>query len=318
MGSALRSFTLATSDVDAFVTHLRGVGWDAGYNQLSSGRFSAALDSVSSPGVQVILHRHQQSFAGAGFMPRGAYAFGLLVSGDGAMSINHHSMGADSITVRYPYEAIDYKFPPAANFLTISASANRLDELADAALGQRMSQILRRGQVLTSSNADVVALSRSILEEGAGGSGQSVGSPHILGDLGRFDRAMMDALLRAIRLPDPIRGWSARRRIVRKAEELVCSSDEPPATVTELCVALGVPLRTLEDAFKHCLGLPPKSYITAMRLNRVRRLLAQPCSDTTVTEVATALGFFHLSRFAEQYSRLFGEKPSETLARARR
>ncbi len=317
-GVPLNSFRLATSDVDTFMTNLRGVGWEVEYNQLSAGRFSGALDAVSSPGVQVMLHRHLQSFVGSGFIPRGAFAFGLMISGDGSMSINHNSVSTDAVTVRYPYEAIDFKFPASANFLTISASANRIDELADAVLGQRLAQILRRGQVLASQNAAVISLARDMLEASMGLDGRMIESEHLYADHGRFEQAMMDALLQAIRLPDPIRGWSARQRIVRKAEDMICSSDEPPTTVSALCEALGVPLRTLEDAFQHCLGVPPKSYITAMRLNRVRRLLVQPDSDTTVTGAATAFGFFHLSRFAEQYARLFGERPSETLARARR
>lgn len=308
----LRGFRMATPDVDAFMGHLRGVGWEVEYNQLSRGRFAAALDGVSSPRVQVMTHRHELSFAGAGHIPRGTYAFGMLVKGDGAMSVNHHSIGTDAVTIRYPYEEIDFKFPPAAMFVTVAAAANRIDEMADAVLGQQLSHVLRRGQVLPSHNAAVVALARDLAEMPASAAWLALVDPR------RYDQAVMDALLQAVRLPEPIRGWSARQRIVRKAEDLICSSDDPPTTVSELCVALAVPLRTLEDAFQNCLDVSPKAYITAMRLNRVRRVLAQPGADTTVTGAATAFGFFHLSRFAEQYTRLFGEKPSDTLARARR
>ena len=54
------------------------------------------------------------------------------------------------------------------------------------------------------------------------------------------------------------------------------------------------------------------------RLAQARSALAAPRPETTVTTVALDYGFNHLSRFARQYARHFGESPSETLRRARR
>jgi transcriptional regulator GlxA family with amidase domain len=34
---------------------------------------------------------------------------------------------------------------------------------------------------------------------------------------------------------------------------------------------------------------------------------------TSVTDVATRWGFFHLGRFAQAYGQLYGERPSQTL-----
>jgi AraC-like DNA-binding protein len=54
------------------------------------------------------------------------------------------------------------------------------------------------------------------------------------------------------------------------------------------------------------------------RLAQARSELAAARPRTTVTTVALDYGFNHLSRFAQQYARHFGESPSETLRRARR
>ncbi len=56
------------------------------------------------------------------------------------------------------------------------------------------------------------------------------------------------------------------------------------------------------------------AYLKQKRLEAARRTLltAEPLT-TSVTEVATQWGFFHLGRFARDYRQLFGELPSETL-----
>ncbi|MCC7273526.1 MAG: helix-turn-helix domain-containing protein [Alphaproteobacteria bacterium] len=309
---------IVTPDVDELMAHLLSIGWAVEYNQLSAGRFSVALDGVASARVQMMRHRHTRSFVGSGFVPPDAYTFGLMVGGQGPMLINHQPVDRDTLTARHPHEGIGFKLPVSADFLTIAADAGRIDQLADALFGQRMSQLLRRGQVLPSTNSRVIAIAQEFLPGERDERALSAGAGGTPGQHPHFDQLIIDALMLAIGRPEPVRGWSSRRRIVRRAEDLIYSSADPPTTVSELCESLGVPLRTLEDAFQHCLDVRPKTYMTVMRLNRVRKLLARPGDDTSVTNAATAMGFFHLGRFAEQYAKLFGERPSETLARARR
>jgi len=47
-----------------------------------------------------------------------------------------------------------------------------------------------------------------------------------------------------------------------------------------------------------------------------RRLLDGDPRPSSVTNVATGLGLFHLGRFAGNYRGQFGESPSDTLRRA--
>jgi AraC family ethanolamine operon transcriptional activator len=87
-----------------------------------------------------------------------------------------------------------------------------------------------------------------------------------------------------------------------------------PVTMTELSRQTGVSERTLRAAFHDVLGRSPKQYAIALRLWAARQALrdAEP-GTTTVTDVATAYGFFELGRFAGRYREAFGEVPSETL-----
>ena len=65
-------------------------------------------------------------------------------------------------------------------------------------------------------------------------------------------------------------------------------------------------------------GISPKQYLQIYRLNRVqRRLQHSQGNATTVAGEAKAWGFWHMGQFSRDYRRMFGELPSETLARGR-
>lgn len=92
---------------------------------------------------------------------------------------------------------------------------------------------------------------------------------------------------------------------------------EEPITVGRLCAVAGVGERALQKAFESRRGLSPMRFVVERRLASARRLLENADAHGTVTDVATRLGF-HLGRFAGLYRDVFGEAPSQTLARARR
>lgn len=88
-------------------------------------------------------------------------------------------------------------------------------------------------------------------------------------------------------------------------------------TISGLCEACGVSERRVRHAFYDCFGMAPTAYLRALALHEVRRaLLDGPMLRDAVTRVASDHGFQHLSRFAGQYRALFGEYPSDTVARA--
>lgn len=84
----------------------------------------------------------------------------------------------------------------------------------------------------------------------------------------------------------------------------------------ELAARSGVSLRTVERAFLRT-GMTPLDYVRQVRLNRARTILAGPMKNVTVADVAAAVGYTHLGRFADEYRRHVGELPSQTLARCR-
>ncbi|WP_328916655.1 MULTISPECIES: AraC family transcriptional regulator [unclassified Streptomyces] len=89
-------------------------------------------------------------------------------------------------------------------------------------------------------------------------------------------------------------------------------------TPTDVAEATGVGVRTLQLHFLNSLGCTPSQYLRDIRLRRVRDELLYPRSGgTTVTDIASAYGFYHLGRFSSLYRSVYAESPSETLRRTK-
>ncbi len=81
-----------------------------------------------------------------------------------------------------------------------------------------------------------------------------------------------------------------------------------------MCIRDRVSVRTLQEAFRKHVGMPPMAYVSEVRLERVHgQLRAAAPGSTTVAEVAYQWGFAHLGRFARRYRERYGETPSQTL-----
>jgi len=78
--------------------------------------------------------------------------------------------------------------------------------------------------------------------------------------------------------------------------------------------AAGVSQKTLEVAFRECIGMTPGRYLALTRLNGAHReLLEAERGAKTVTEISLDWGFANGSRFRRAYRELFDELPSRTL-----
>ncbi len=105
-----------------------------------------------------------------------------------------------------------------------------------------------------------------------------------------------------------------RRQLVWRAVALLRQHPSDPLTIADLSRVAGVSDRTLRAAFHDVVGLSPKQYAIAQRLRAAHdALLSADPKVTTVTDIATAHGFFELGQFAARYRKAFGEVPSQTL-----
>jgi AraC-like DNA-binding protein len=105
---------------------------------------------------------------------------------------------------------------------------------------------------------------------------------------------------------------------VRRAEEFIEAHWDQAIGIESLVEATGVGARAIFKAFQQTRGYSPMAFARMVRLKHAREMLAAPDAETSVTLVAFACGFGNLGHFARDYRRAFGERPSETLARATR
>ena len=100
---------------------------------------------------------------------------------------------------------------------------------------------------------------------------------------------------------------------LKRAQEYIHANLEQTISISEIAVASGASVRSLQNAFKHYLNTTLTLYLRHQRLYKVRHaLLSAAANGLSVTDIALAHGFTHLSKFSHYYKTLFGESPLQT------
>ncbi|ABQ67337.1 AraC family transcriptional regulator [Rhizorhabdus wittichii] len=103
---------------------------------------------------------------------------------------------------------------------------------------------------------------------------------------------------------------------VRRVEDYIREHSRDPISLEEMIAVSGVSARSLHAGFRRFRDTTPMVYLKNHRLDLAHRQLKIAADDgLSVTEVALACGFTHLSKFARDYLDRFGERPSATLKR---
>lgn len=105
---------------------------------------------------------------------------------------------------------------------------------------------------------------------------------------------------------------------VRRAEEFIEAHWDQAISIESLVETTGVGARAIFRAFQQTRGYSPMAFARMVRLRHAREMLCAGDPETSVTSVAFVCGFGNLGHFARDYRETFGERPSETLARAAR
>lgn len=294
-------------DVDEHAANL--TGWRQRYDQLGGGRFVGRIDEAVSDGVQLFREQTSQRLRQRCEVWPGAVWCGITAADDGSR-LDGRRVGAGGIMLSGRSGGFELVSPAGHDIVGFVVARETLARL-------RPDFALPDGGDATWWPVDpprrraALAHARAILALAAAGSAAGA-------DLRPAMLSVFTDLLGAREAPPRERGNAcARRRLVAQVHERIEAAPDRVPTVPELCAALHVSRRTLQYAFEEEAGVGPIAFLRSVRLAGVRRMLRAASPGTTVQQVAAAWGFLHLSAFASDYRRQFGERASETLARRR-
>ncbi len=116
-------------------------------------------------------------------------------------------------------------------------------------------------------------------------------------------------------------GFTRARRthylIAQRAENFMRLNLRRNIYMNEICDAAGVSERGLRYAFEDLFGVSPNRYLSMLRLCAACRSLSMADSSRrSVKAIALSCGLWDLSRFADNYRKVFGELPRDTLMRS--
>ncbi|MDJ0779230.1 MAG: GlxA family transcriptional regulator [Gammaproteobacteria bacterium] len=101
---------------------------------------------------------------------------------------------------------------------------------------------------------------------------------------------------------------NARHPMISRVVHLMERNLRSPLGISQLAAAVGLSERSLLRRFRATLGIGPRQYYRALRLDAGRRLLDN--SDLSVTEIAIACGFDSRGSFTRAFRQVFGIPPS--------
>ena len=135
-----------------------------------------------------------------------------------------------------------------------------------------------------------------------------------------FEAQLLDTLFQnshSTVLKSKIPGRSGRNSVLDSALEYIENNQRDVVYIHELCAAIRVPERTLRAVFQHELGISPKRFLLGRKMYGIHRELwnSDP-TDSRVSDLANAWGFWHMGQFAKHYRSFFGELPNDTLKKA--
>jgi AraC-like DNA-binding protein len=288
---------------------------------LPGGELRVQLEKLRLGSGVVQRGRYGMGVLADGALPSGMVTVGFILDAPADVTINGFLCPPLSVQLYGEGCELSYRASPGSAWFAYCLERERIQQAA-LDLYERPLPLPEQGSISIQPEAPaarrIATIIQALLAVGArAGSGKTINPLWVsLEDQLHYDIACALNAGTEGRRAEGLKHVEQRRRLVARAEEYLHAHAFEPFSLSELSRATGVSRRMLEYYFHRIYGLNPNTWHRCMRLNAVRRDLR--CARGTgerVGDIAMRWGFFHLGRFSEDYRRLFGERPRDTLMR---
>lgn len=310
----------ATRDSDEHAESL--AAWDQTYDQLSAGPFQGNLVDMWFNGIQIFRETTNRSVSENGSSWEGSYVVGVPLAMSGMGLFCKQPLSPDSLFNFRSESGFSLRTPEFCDIVGIAIAAPTFAEFAGPDADALVHRIFTDQPTILKPPKPLLAELHDCLD--------AIFNPaNFQPELLRYpqiQRAMASALMghllevlqSAGPAPLPPPSFKSRCYVVEQAVDFALAHLDEAVTVSDLCAQTNVSRRMLNYCFQDVLDTNPVQYLRALRLNGVRRdLRSTEQAGVSIRDIACKWGFWHLSRFAEEYRSLFGELPSETLRNSR-
>ena len=292
-------------------------GYDLDFQQIDRGQFNGSLQQIQYGPVFISRISATRRFEVSGSPPPGLRTFGI--PGENCLPFTWRNKVSDgnSIQIYKPdtelkmitqpfFEAIDVSITEEAfNGLLQQWNLPALDTLiAKREMVVCSPEIMQRLRNTLQTICTTVDSNPDLLKQNTG-----------LQDLIKYEVPyLLVQALKTAEIQEVITTSAKRNHALKTAVDYIQATPHDKISLHHFCSDNGINKRTLQRAFLEQYGISPRSYAKAFQLNNVYKSLLHSDSDSTlISDIASSFGFWHMSQFATDYRRHFGELPSETL-----
>lgn len=288
--------------------------WDLDLRQLDSGPFEGGLFQAKLGRFLFAEARFGRILDQRGAAPPGMRTFGLPARPDIRFNWRKNAITGNDILLFPRSGELQSISQPDFHVFTVSLPECLLLEAIEASDACGVTELLQAETVCCDpSKMAVLREFLGALVLFAKGNRSLLPDSTVLRELEcSVSGLLVDALLGPREAPN---GAISRLRDlgIERARTFIDENVNKVLTVRDVCQAADVSERTLQYGFLEHIGITPKAYLKAIRLNGVRRELRNAEPEVRVNQVALRWGFWHMSQFAADYRKQFGELPSKTL-----